>query len=55
MTIAIGILLLALALILWWTSFDLAIAIAPGWHVAVWFVSAFIGFVLIAASVLRSR
>jgi hypothetical protein len=55
MTIAMGTLLIALALVLRWTSLDLAVPFAPGWHVTVWPVCGLIGIALVASSVRRWR
>ena len=55
MTIALGAVLIALAVALRWTSLDFAIPFAPGWHVTIWPVSGAIGLALIASTFLRWR
>ena len=53
MTIAIGALIVALALGMYWTPLDFAIPFARGWHVTLWPVPAVIGLALIASAIRR--
>ena len=55
MTLALGTLLVALAVVLRWTAIDFAIAFAPGWHVTLWPGVGVIGLALIAIALIRWR